>query len=243
MSAVKGWFLIQSVLDGSVISCDRSLSNEYLRSQVYVYPTPRYVDEEYWTWKENTLQNKKTGLVLDIRKGELKKPRREWEYVMLIRWYPGRLRLIEDTEVCLYHAKPREDASNQQWAIRAAKDDFGREKAGYFIYSLSNEEWVIDLNIHAAGSEEGAKLLVYPTKSFDSENQQWEFVPEDSFSPSPAAAETDSQRNNVVNKDDYTEECSRCSQSSTNGHTTEITMETLKECHQRAYLENDPHLR
>jgi hypothetical protein len=154
----------------------------------------------------------------------------------------GRLRLIEDTEICLYHAKPREHASNQQWGIRAAKDDYGREKAGYHIYSLSNEEWVIDLNIHAVGSAEGAKLLLYPAKSFDSENQQWEFKEVNSLmrSPSPDA---EYRSNSAEKQYDYAEEGRRCSNSSVNSHTADITMETLKECHHRAYLENDPHLR
>jgi hypothetical protein len=56
-------------MDGSIISCDRSQSSDFLRSQVYVYPTPQYADAEYWRWNGSFIENKKTGLVLDIRKG------------------------------------------------------------------------------------------------------------------------------------------------------------------------------
>lgn len=69
MTPTNRWFMIKSVLDGSIISCDRSQSNDFLRSQVYVYPTPHYVDAEYWRWNGSFIENKKTGLVLDIRKG------------------------------------------------------------------------------------------------------------------------------------------------------------------------------
>lgn len=71
MNSLKEWFLIQSVLDGSsTLSCDRTPMEDYTRSQVYVYPTPEYTDAELWRWDSNYLQNKKSGLVLDIRKGK-----------------------------------------------------------------------------------------------------------------------------------------------------------------------------
>ncbi|KAI8581602.1 hypothetical protein K450DRAFT_279038 [Umbelopsis ramanniana AG] len=222
MTPTKRWFMIKSVMDGSIISCHRSRSSDFLRSQVYVYPTPHHVDAEYWRWKGSFLENKKTGLVLDIRK--------------------GRLRLIEDTEICLYHAKPQEDAINQQWAVRTAMDEYNREQSGYFIYSLSNEEWVIDLDIHAVGSEDGAKLVLYPVKTFDNVNQQWEFIDADTDT---AILDSTSQRGCIKYPDladNDMSECRRCSQSSIGSHSSDMSMEALKECHHRAYLENDPHL-
>jgi hypothetical protein len=153
--------------------------------------------------------------------------------------------LIEDTEICLYHAKPQENALNQQWAVRTAMNERNKEPAGHFIYSLSNEEWVIDLDIHAVGSVEGAKLVLYPAKTFDSVNQQWEFIDID--------AETDVNSQGVTSRrsslqyreivDNIVSESRRCSQSSTGSHSSDMSMEALKECHNRAYLENDPHLR
>jgi hypothetical protein len=157
--------------------------------------------------------------------------------------FVGRLRLIEDTEICLYHAKPLENAINQQWAVRAAKDEYGRENVGKFIYSLSNEEWVLDLNIHEAGSEAGANLVLYPAKTFDSDNQQWEFidVDVDCTSPDPACRRSSTKFRDLVDND--IDEIRRSSQSSTGSLSADISMEALKECHHRAYLENDPHLR
>ncbi|KAI9288220.1 hypothetical protein BC943DRAFT_378108 [Umbelopsis sp. AD052] len=223
MTPTNRWFMIKSVMDGSIISCDRSRSSDFLRSQVYVYPIPQHVDAEYWRWKGNFIENKKTGLVLDIRK--------------------GRLRLIEDTEICLYYAKPQEHAINQQWAIRNVVDEYNREQPGYFIYSLSNEEWVIDLDIHAVGSEEGAKLVLYPAKTFDSVNQQWEFIDADTNAPlhNSTSKRSSMKSLDLVKNEDMTE-YRRCSQSSMGSHSSDMSMEALKECHHRAYLENDPHL-
>lgn len=155
----------------------------------------------------------------------------------------GRLRLIEDTEICLYHAKPQENAINQQWAVRTAMDEYNKEPSGYFIYSLSNEEWVIDLDIHAVGSEAGAKLVLYPAKTFDSVNQQWEFIDADTDATSHDSCSRRSSMKGRDLVDNIVDESRRCSQSSTGSHSSDMSMEALKECHQRAYLENDPHLR
>ncbi|KAG2177994.1 hypothetical protein INT43_003247 [Umbelopsis isabellina] len=220
MNSLKEWFLIQSVLDGSsTLSCDRTPLDDYTRSQVYVYPTPEYTDAELWRWNGNYLQNKKSGLVLDIRK--------------------GRLRLIEDTEICLFQAKSLDDAGNQQWGIRSSRDEYGRETPGVFIYTLSNEEWVVDLNIHSAGSANGAKLVLYPAKDFDNNNQLWAFTPAEIALTTPDTSPT---ANTETNDDDILAETRRRSQSSTNSQSAEMTLETLKECHHKAYLENDPHL-
>lgn len=152
----------------------------------------------------------------------------------------GRLRLIEDTEICLFQAKSLADAGNQQWGVRPSLDEYGRETLGAFIYTLSNEEWVVDLDIHGAGSAKGAKLVLYPAKSFDNNNQLWAFIPAELVLATPVASPTASDG---TNDDDILAETRRQSQSSTNSQSTETAMETLKECHHKAYLENDPHLR
>lgn len=152
----------------------------------------------------------------------------------------GRLRLIEDTEICLFQAKSLDDAGNQQWGIRPSRDEYGRETPGVFIYTLSNEEWVVDLDIHGVGSAKGAKLVLYPAKDFDNNNQLWAFTPADL---AKAAPEAGPPTNIETNDDDISAETRRRSQSSINSQSAETTLETLKECHHKAYLENDPHLR
>jgi hypothetical protein len=148
----------------------------------------------------------------------------------------GRLRLIEDTEICLFPAKSVDDAGNQQWGIKSSRDEYGRATPGVFIYTLSNEEWVLDLDIHGVGSAKGAKLVLYPTKDFDNNNQLWEFKPTHMIQGTPEASPTVNTETNVA-------ETRRRSQSSVNSQTAETALETLKECHHKAYLENDPHLR
>ncbi|KAI9300305.1 hypothetical protein BJ944DRAFT_273237 [Cunninghamella echinulata] len=150
------WFYIQSSKTGHVISADRHIQsegNEALRSQVYVY-SAQQTDEELWRWDGQYIRNKATDLVLDIRK--------------------GRLRLIEDTEICLYHEKPLEQAQNQLWGM---KDVSGIGKSGKLIYSISNEDWVLVHN-------DSNKLLLYPSEPSALQqdmNDSWDFINEEDF--------------------------------------------------------------
>ncbi|KAI7908216.1 uncharacterized protein BX663DRAFT_24982 [Cokeromyces recurvatus] len=118
---------------------------------------PTLSDYELWCWKGQFLCNKANGYVLDIRK--------------------GRLRLIEDTEICLYHAKPLEEAHNQLWSVREDPVDvYGRPLPGVYIYSLYSNEWVLE--IQQSSSEKYQKLVLFPLQPIDNENQRWLFVPE-----------------------------------------------------------------
>ncbi|KAI9342173.1 hypothetical protein BD770DRAFT_422102 [Pilaira anomala] len=113
-------------------------------------------DHELWCWKGQFLCNKATGLVLDIRK--------------------GRLRLIEDTEICLYEAKPLEEATNQLWGVREdAVDAYGRPLPGSYIYSLCSNEWVLDTQ---PAENDNQKLVLFPLQPIDNDNQRWIFVAE-----------------------------------------------------------------
>ncbi|CAO3668396.1 unnamed protein product [Umbelopsis vinacea] len=148
------WFRIRSLFNGYVVAVDRELVNtdQLLRAQVYLYPA-QYDEYELWQWDGQYLKNKATDLVLDIRK--------------------GRLRLIEDTEICLFTPKPVDKALNQRWTTRQSTDDLGRMQTGCFVCSLSNDEWVLEVqHTHAP---ENPKLLLFPAKDFDNESQRWEF--------------------------------------------------------------------
>ncbi|KAI8989409.1 hypothetical protein BDB01DRAFT_539941 [Pilobolus umbonatus] len=146
------WFYIRSITTGNVIACPDS--NDSLRAQAKVIP-PTLSDLELWQWNGQFLRNKETGLVLDIRK--------------------GRLRVIEDTEICLYHEKPLEDAHNQLWGVKGnAVNDYGQTIPGSYIYSLCNTQWVLDIQT----TEEGQKLVLFPKQPVDNDNQRWLFVPE-----------------------------------------------------------------
>ncbi|KAG2230644.1 hypothetical protein INT48_005912 [Thamnidium elegans] len=149
----NGWFYIRSTSSGNVVSA--STSNDLLRSQVMVTPST-LSDHELWCWKGQYLCNKANDLVLDIRK--------------------GRLRLIEDTEICLYHAKPLEEATNQLWGVREdAVDAYGRPSPGSYLYSLCSNEWVLDVQQVENGNQ---KLVLFPLQPIDNDNQRWLFVPE-----------------------------------------------------------------
>lgn len=89
----------------------------------------------------------------------------------------GRLRLIEDTEICLYTPKSLEEASNQLWAVRQdAVDAYGRPLPGSYIYSLCSNEWVLD--VQPTEIENQRKLVLFPLQPIDNDNQRWLFVPE-----------------------------------------------------------------
>ncbi|KAI8886927.1 carbohydrate-binding module family 13 protein [Backusella circina FSU 941] len=168
------WFYIRSINTGNVITAKDTL----LRSQVFV-TKPTLDERELWSWKGQFLVNKASGLVLDIRK--------------------GRLRLIEDTEICIFKEKPLEEAHNQLWGVRDdIVDVYGKRLAGSYIYSLCSNEWVLDIQPVSGGAcsssdnedqqqqqqqqqvqeEQDEKLVLFPLQPIDTENQRWIFVPE-----------------------------------------------------------------
>ncbi|KAG0187080.1 hypothetical protein DFQ28_006900 [Apophysomyces sp. BC1034] len=156
------WMYIRAISTGNVISA--SCRGDALRSQVYVHP-PKQVDEELWRWEGKYLKNKATGLVLDIRK--------------------GRLRLIEDTEICLYEMKPVEEARNQLWGMRDdLVDALGRRLPGCIIHSVLHDDWVLDVQVNSADGE--AKLILFPYQVIDNEFQRWSFVSDIGHSPVPS---------------------------------------------------------
>jgi hypothetical protein len=71
------WFRMRSVLNGYVVTIDKSLANnidQLVRSQVYLSPVQN--DEyELWQWDGEYIKNKACGLVLDIRKGTGNRPK------------------------------------------------------------------------------------------------------------------------------------------------------------------------
>lgn len=156
------WFYIRHVSSNKVVSIRKETdTDDLLRSQVFV-TEPKYTDDELWCWDEHRLKSKSTNLVLDIRK--------------------GKLRLIEDTDICLYHKKPDEEAQNQLWAIR--QNNEGRtptehpltcqKPLGGIIYSMCSSDWVLDV-----GSD-GNKLILFPYHGYYEESitQYWALVPE-----------------------------------------------------------------
>ncbi|KAI7857125.1 hypothetical protein BDC45DRAFT_436338 [Circinella umbellata] len=121
-------------------------------------------DQELWRWDGQFLRNKSNDLVLDIRK--------------------GRLRLIQETEICLYTPKPESEAHNQLWGVRdGAFDVYGRPQPDHtLIYSLSNDDWVLDIQ-HATNPDETTnKLILFPYQSMDNDTQQWIFIDENASS-------------------------------------------------------------
>ncbi|KAI9299407.1 hypothetical protein BJ944DRAFT_172418 [Cunninghamella echinulata] len=145
------WFYIRSIATGHVISC-LSSKESLLRSQVYVCPLQTPNDNSLWKWEKTFLKNKATGLVLDIRK--------------------GRLRMMEDTEICLYNQKTEDESRNQQWGLRESIDDLGRKQKGTFIYSMYNQEWVLDVG--QIDDQKGFnKLILFPSQTIDNDNQRW----------------------------------------------------------------------
>ncbi|CAO3625013.1 unnamed protein product [Cunninghamella blakesleeana] len=150
------WFYIRSIATGNVISCVSKVE-PLLHSQVYVCPlkssNKNDHDESLWKWENNLLKNKATSLVLDIRK--------------------GRIRMMEDTEICLCEQKSEEESHNQQWGLRECVDDLGRKQKGTFIYSIYNQEWVLDvgsIDNHLKGYH---RLILFPSQTIDNDNQRW----------------------------------------------------------------------
>ncbi|KAI8083833.1 hypothetical protein BDF21DRAFT_492727 [Thamnidium elegans] len=154
------WFYIQQKLTGKVIAT--SDCKTLARSQAVVVK-PQYTDNELWCWDNHHLKNKSTGLVLDIRK--------------------GRLRLIKDTEICLYYKKPQSEAHNQLWATRAitivSEHPLHKEtqsSTGLIVYSLSNRDWVLDaVSPEDNLTEDLQKLVLFPHQEV-SKSQTWDLI-------------------------------------------------------------------
>ncbi|ORZ20286.1 hypothetical protein BCR42DRAFT_205104 [Absidia repens] len=224
----KTWFYIQSNKTSHVISASRHIHSEGLapaRSQVHVY-VPLQTDDELWTWEGQFIRNKATGLVLDIRK--------------------GRLRLIEDTEICLYQEKPLEEASNQLWGLR----DSTSSSQGKLIYSISNADWTL--------MQDGDKLLLYPQESMEPADT-WQWVAEASFPATATSATTIATTTTTTATEwngpvtpglsssssfeaDYPQGLSPAKRGS-QGSVSLYSMDSFKDYHDRLYLEKDQHLR
>ncbi|KAI8141689.1 hypothetical protein BJV82DRAFT_645302 [Fennellomyces sp. T-0311] len=202
---------------------------------------PKRTDSELWRWDSQFLRNKANGLVLDIRK--------------------GRLRLIQETEICLYSSKPEKEAHNQLWGVRDGElDAFGRQQPGSVIYSLSNDDWVLD--IHANPDGPASKLILFPYQSMDNESQQWTFIGENqsalldepagsamfntfstsTMNPTPSSSASSSPVADFTASAEHfahgLSPAKRGSQSSV----TLVSIEAYRECHHMVYLERNPRL-
>ncbi|KAL0086037.1 carbohydrate-binding module family 13 protein [Phycomyces blakesleeanus] len=231
----SNWFYIQSAATGDVISADTH-TTDLLRSQVYVCP-PKQIDEELWKWDGRFIVNKATEMVLDIRK--------------------GRLRLIEDTEICLYNRKEIDQAHNQMWGINEDTSDcFGRPQPGIFLYSHYNNDWVLDIQANPDGAN---KLILFPHQNIDNDNQRWSLISASELEhplsgiptllSSPNSATDYSSPSNSLPSTPVHEltlgefsgglsPAKRGSQSSV----TMITIDAYKESHRMVYLESNPRL-
>lgn len=157
----------------------------------------------------------------------------------------GRLRLIQETEICLYDAKPVEEAHNQLWGVREGiMDALGRQQPGNVIYSLSNDDWVLD--IHSNPENGTCKLILFPFQAVDNDFQLWTFVNEndkEQLAMAPAIKNTlPSSTIPSSEAEMYSQGLSpakRGSQSSV----TMLSLDAYRECHQMVYLERNPRLR
>ncbi|KAI8356170.1 hypothetical protein BD560DRAFT_375004 [Blakeslea trispora] len=238
--STESWFYIRSASTGNVISA-ASKVDELLRSQVLVTP-PTLSDNELWRWKGQFLCNKANGLVLDIRK--------------------GRLRLIEDTEICLYSPKPSEEAHNQLWSVREdAVDAYGRPLPGSYIYSLCSNEWVLDAQATETGDQ---KLVLFPLQPIDNDSQRWLFVPEGQLDLTLSIKETlslaknntgyfshqiitppgsmSSSPGNPTIGSNETEYPKGLSPAKRGSHSSIFSLETFKDYHHRVYASNEPNV-
>ncbi|ORZ15759.1 hypothetical protein BCR42DRAFT_415852 [Absidia repens] len=230
----NAWFYIQSTKTGKVIAVDRHIKSEGLvplRSQVRVY-TPHQTSDELWTWDGQFIRNKATDLVLDIRK--------------------GRLRLIEDTEICLYDKKPLDKASNQLWGVRDAPATTTTPAAspllspqGKLIYSISNTDWIL--------TQDEGKLLLHPQEPL-MPYDTWDWIAEDSFIPSlssspPTTADCDPATPGLSSSvasscefDYHQGGLSPARKRGSQGSVSYYSMDGFKDCYERLYKENDTHL-
>jgi hypothetical protein len=177
------WFSVKHILTNKVMSsCDMLQGGISIESPVIV-TKPQHNDNELWRWAGQQLENKSTGLVLDIHEG-LYFP--SWCEIRSDRFLIGKLRAIEDTEICLCYKKPPEDAHSQMWGIQTSNtsDLFTRrfsqvDSIGKTIYSISNSDWVLDV------CPNSQKVILFPQDPLESSLQQkWEFIPENVTTPS-----------------------------------------------------------
>ncbi|KAI7865894.1 hypothetical protein BDF14DRAFT_1729269 [Spinellus fusiger] len=204
---------------------------------------PRYNDDELWVWDNQLLKNKATGMVMSIRK--------------------GRLRLIEDTQVCLYPAKPLDEYHQQQWGI--LKEDInvlGKRQAGCFLHSIAHNDWVLDFQMH--GLDDATHLILFPHQSIDNDSQRWDIVPAsdihqlppspivttpfsafgspsiDDLSPSTSSTSSQILNQELNGSTEFAHGLSpskRGSQSSVTG----VPLDTYRESHQMVYQNKAPH--
>ncbi|KAL7311652.1 hypothetical protein PS15m_009386 [Mucor circinelloides] len=94
----------------------------------------------------------------------------------------GKIRFMEDTEICLYDKKSVEDSQNQLWAVQAEfqptehplvrRRSSQKTPIGSVIYSVAKSDWVLDV------CTEGQKLILFPYNQDLSHQQRWLFIPE-----------------------------------------------------------------
>lgn len=164
----------------------------------------------------------------------------------------GRLRLIEDTEICLYHEKSLEEASNQLWGVRepsttALVSPTSTLSHGKLIYSISNADWTL--------MQDGDRLLLYPEEPhlpFDT----WDLVDEDCLLPSLSSSSptTTSEWNGPTTpgisssltgsfEGEYPQGGLTPAKRGSQGSVNMYSMENFKDYHDRLYKEKDTHLR
>jgi hypothetical protein len=115
-------------------------------------------------------------------------------------------------------------------------DDLGREKNGAFVCSVSNYEWVLDVQ-HTDASLH-PKLLIFPAKDFDNESQLWQFEAADDISEIiPSSVPSSIDQLNII-----TREVSPSKRGSNSSFGSGSNVEVFKEAHMLIYLEHQPHV-
>lgn len=170
---------------------------------------------------------------------------------------------MQETEICLYDAKPVEEAHNQLWGVRNdAVDMFGRQQPGSVIYSVSNSDWVLDIQ----QTESEGKLTLFPYQSIDNDNQRWELVsmseidrieqqqqpvspiasvssPISTAAPTPSTSTASSSPIVPADLAEYfahgLSPAKRGSQSSV----TMLSLDSFRDSHQTVYVERNMHVR
>lgn len=126
---------------------------------------------------------------------------------------------------------------NQRWTTRQSTDDLGRVQTGCFVCSLSNDEWVLDVqHTHAP---ENPKLLLFPAKDFDNESQRWEFVAADDVPETLGSSVSSSSLDQL---DNAARDLSPSKRGSSSSIGSGSSVEAFKEAHTLIYLEHQPHV-